>query len=110
MKRLIALLILAALCVTILSPPVASICPDPSRPVPWMDPQVRGEADEGGWNDLDSNENDGTIVIFGHFKLYGFRYIMISLVPKTIEKNNILIDNERSSLTDTGRDRGTSPE
>jgi hypothetical protein len=106
----IALFIAVVFCTALFVPPAGATCPDPNRRLPSIDPGVSPNGDDGGWNDLDSNENDDTIVIFGYFKVYGFKYIMIHLVPKTIEKNNTLIDNDSSNLKDTDRDRGTSPE
>jgi hypothetical protein len=106
MKRLIALLLVVALCIAILSPPVASICPDPSRPVPWMDPQVRGEADEGGWHDADSEGGDGIVVIFNLFKLYGSKYFVIYLIPTKIDNSGSIERDVISNNADIPRSRG----
>jgi hypothetical protein len=50
MKRLIALLAVVALSITILSPPVAAVCPDPHKQLPWMDPSARPNGDGDPWD------------------------------------------------------------
>jgi hypothetical protein len=108
MKRLIALLTIVALGITILSPPIAAICPDPSRPVPWMDNRVNSEGDESGWHEADSEGGDGIVVIFDLFKVYGSKYFIIYFVPNKIDNNGAIGRDDVSNNADIPTDRSAS--
>jgi hypothetical protein len=97
MKRLIALLAIVALSITLFSPPVAATCPDPSKPVPWMDPSVTPEGDDVGWNDITSIGGDGHASLMDGFSLHILKYLIVYFIPKSSGHNDIRDTND---LTD----------
>jgi hypothetical protein len=91
MRRLIALLAAAVLIITILSSPVAATCPDPSKPVPWMDNYQNPESDDGGWNvpvsvgtrdDFEPHVNIGLSFLY----IFQHKYLFI-VVNKSVSSN-----------------------
>jgi hypothetical protein len=108
MKRLIALLAVVALSITLFSPPAAATCPDPSRPVPWMDPSAVPDGDEGGWNEADSEGDDGIVVIFDLFKFYGSRYFVIHFIPNKIDNSGAIERYVPTDNADIPTDRSAS--
>jgi hypothetical protein len=109
MRRLIALLAVVALSITIISPPVAATCPDPSRPVPWMDPSAAPDGDDSGWNEADSESDDGIVVLFDLFKFYGSRFLIINIIPSKIDNSRSIERDVPSNNADipTSRDAST---
>jgi hypothetical protein len=108
MKRLIALLVAAVLSITIISPPVAAVCPDPSRPVPWMDPGVRPNGDDSPWNEADSAGSDGIVVIFDLFRLHGAKYFAIYFIPNKIDNSGSIERDAPSNNADIPTSRNAS--
>ena len=108
MKRLIALLVATVFGVSLFCPPLAAMDRDPNKPLPWMDPQVRGEGDDGGWQDADSTGGDGVVVFFNLFKLYGSKYF-IFFVPNKVDNSGSIERDVPSNNADipTSRDAST---
>jgi hypothetical protein len=109
MKRVIALLAVAALIITILSPPVAAISPDPNKRLLWMDPSVSPNGDDSGWHEADSEGRDGIVVILDLFKLYGSRYFVIYPVPNKIDNSGPIERDVNTNNADIPTGRGASP-
>jgi hypothetical protein len=107
MKRLIALLIIVALSITILSSPVASICPDPSKPVPWMDPRVTPEGDEGGWQEADS-QSGRIVVIFDLFRIHVGKHVIVYVVPNKIDNRGTIERDAQTNWTSPATSTGAS--
>jgi hypothetical protein len=108
MKRLIALLVAAVLSITIISPPVAAVCPDPSKPVPWMDPGVTPEGDDSGWHEADSEGGHGIVVILDLFKICGSRYFVIHFIPNKIDNSGSIERDVPSNNADIPTSRNAS--
>ena len=109
MKRLVALLAVVALFITILSPPVAAISPDPNKRLIRMDPSVSRNGDEGGWNEADSDGGDAIVGIVDLFSLHGFNYLVVYFIPSKIDNSNTIERNVPSNNADipTSRDAST---
>jgi hypothetical protein len=108
MKRLIAVLVAMVFCVSLFCPPLAARDHDPTRPLPWMDPTVVPDGDDGGWQDADSTGADVVEVFFNLFKLYGSKYFII-FVPNKIDNSGSIERDVTPNNTDipTSRDVST---
>ena len=106
MKRLIALLIVVAFCISIFAAPASAACPNPNDLR-----LVRGETpygDEHPWNDDDSEVEWITQIRF--IKLLFSKHPMVWFIVKPVGQNNSEEINERPNSSDTQRSRSTSSE
>jgi len=57
MKRLVALFLASVFLITILPSHVVAVCPDPDKPLPWIDKGVRPQGDDHPWIDVDRQQS-----------------------------------------------------
>jgi hypothetical protein len=111
MRRLIALLAVVALSITLFSPPAAATCPDPSKPVPWMDRSASPSGDGGSWADVDSSPgpSEGFVIgIWSKFDFYISNFTFLLVVYISPDSHVRLDENGTAGKTSLGRSRGSS--
>jgi hypothetical protein len=109
MKKLLALLVAVALGITVLTPPASAISPDPNKPLPWIDPSVHPNGDEGGWNDPHATQ---AVVIedLAYLKFWFFTLRFHYLISLFNIGESTVLDNEKSGYPGSTKDRRTSPQ
>ena len=91
MKRLIALLIAAVFCVTMLCPPVSAVCPDPENPGRWVMGGNTPSGDESGWHDPESpGGRSGIVEVLSYFKVNVSKYFVVFFIAKKTVKQTEL--------------------
>ncbi|MEW5995268.1 MAG: hypothetical protein AB1744_12875 [Candidatus Zixiibacteriota bacterium] len=109
MKKVIALVTVAAICVAVFSPPAAAVCPDPDKPPPWMmTMRETPQGDDSGWNDVESRGSAGEEQPFRFLCNWFSKYFRVLIVPKRLENNRML--DEPSQFENASADREASSE
>jgi hypothetical protein len=108
MKRIIALLVVVAFCLSIFAPPVSATCPDPKNSK-FIGGNIPN-GDDGGWNDPTSPGGGNGIAVFDGFWIYTTKYLIIYFLPKKIKQSEISIKNDLTDNERIDRSRGSSSE
>ena len=109
MKRVIALLIVVAFCISIFAVPISAVCPNPNDLRFIRSDTPNG--DEGGWNDPHKKGTDNNKVFiyskYWFLKVPFFYVIKSSLHIKNIDEDS-LGTNEHTNFTGTCGNREPS--